>query len=88
MSNPAQYEVRINASARREMDSLPADLHRRVSNAILLLETTPRPRKCKRLRSRDEYRLRVGDYRVLYLIDDESRVIEVTAVGNRKDVYR
>ena len=70
------------------MDSLPSDLHRRISNAILMLESSPRPRNCKRLRGREEYRIRVGDYRVLYLVDDHLHRVEIVAVGNRKDVYR
>jgi mRNA interferase RelE/StbE len=84
----AKYEVRIKDSARREMDSLPSSTHRRISKALLSLESAPRPKNCIRLRGRPEYRIRVGDYRVLYVVDDRSRSVEVMAVGNRKDVYR
>jgi mRNA interferase RelE/StbE len=88
VSSPAKYEVRIKASARRDMDSLPLDVHRRISNALLSLESAPRPRNCRRLRGRGGYRMRVADYRILYLVDDKSRTVEIMAVGNRKDVYR
>lgn len=70
------------------MKSLPAEAFRRLSQAILSLEVVPRPRACKRLRGREEYRIRVGDYRIHYLVNDGSRIIDVVAVGHRKDIYR
>ncbi len=70
------------------MKSLPSSMFRRISEAILLLESTPRPRTCKRLRGREGYRMRIGDYRILYLVDDTSRTVNIVAVGHRKDVYR
>jgi mRNA interferase RelE/StbE len=88
VSNPLGYTVRIVASAEREMTSLPSDVFRRISAAILSLESTPRPRSSKRLRGREGYRMRVGDYRILYRVDDPLRTVEIAAVGHRKDVYR
>ena len=88
MTHPTGYAIRIMASAERDMKSLPSDVFRRVGNAILSLEVAPRPRTCKRLRGRKGYRMRVGDYRILYLVDDASRAVDVVAVGHRKDVYR
>ena len=70
------------------MKSLPAEAFRRLSQVIVSLESTPRPRACKRLRGREGYRIRAGDYRILYLVDDASHAIDVVAVGHRKDVYR
>ncbi|MBN1345940.1 MAG: type II toxin-antitoxin system RelE/ParE family toxin [Phycisphaerae bacterium] len=55
---------------------------------LLNLETNPRPRGSKRLRGGDEYRLRVGSYRILYTVDDSGQVVEIIAVGHRRDVYR
>lgn len=88
MTDPATYSIRITASAERDMKSLPSGTFHRISEAILSLGPTPRPRACKQLRGREGYRIRVGDYRILYLVDDASRIIEVIAVGHRKDVYR
>jgi mRNA interferase RelE/StbE len=88
VTNPTQYSVHVKASAERDMKSLPAGVFRRVSEAVLSLESAPRPRTCKRLRGREEYRLRVGDYRILYLVDDASHIVDVVAVGHRRDVYR
>lgn len=87
MSHPATYAIRIKASAEREMASLPKSVFRTVSRKILALESNPRPQGCKKLSGREEYRLRVGDYRVLYIVSDAAKTIEIVAVGNRKDVY-
>ena len=85
---PGTYTVSIKASAEREMASLPKAVRHIVSKKILGLETNPRPQGCKKLSGRQEYRVRVGDYRVLYVVNDAAESIEVVAVGNRKDVYR
>jgi len=59
-----------------------------VARAILHLEGDPRPKGSRKLRGVEEYRLRVGQYRILYAIDDHERVIDVIAVGHRREVYR
>jgi mRNA interferase RelE/StbE len=85
---PSGYTVRIKASAEREMASLPKPVFRTVSQKILDLESNPRPQRCKKLSGRQEYHVRVGDYRILYVVNDAARTVEIVAVGNRKDVYR
>jgi mRNA interferase RelE/StbE len=70
------------------MASLPKRVFRAVSRKIVELESNPRPQQCKKLSGRQEYRVRVGDYRVLYVVSDATRTIEIVAVGDRKDVYR
>ena len=84
----AGYEVRIASATEREMDKLPAAVYKRVSRRILTLENTPRPRGAKKLSGREEYRLRIGDYRVLYTIDDKDGVVTIFAVGHRREIYR
>lgn len=88
MTGKGIFELRIKRSAEKEMDRLPREVFERVTEAILNLEIDPRPRSSKKLRGVDEYRLRVGPYRILYLIDDEKRVVEIVAVGHRREVYR
>ena len=83
-----KYEVRIIPAAEREMNKLPTPVHTRVSRRILSLEDNPRPRGAKKLSGREEYRLRVGDCRVLYTIDDKECMVTVFAVGHRREVYR
>ena len=81
------YQVRILRSAEKEMDRLPVTVHARLSKRILSLEENPRPRGVKKLSGRDEYRLRVGDYRILYVIDDGNHTVTIVAVGHRREVY-
>ena len=82
------YAVTIKRSAEKEMDELPGIVFDRVADAILQLEDNPRRRGCKKLRGEDEYRMRVGAYRILYSIDDKRRLVEIVAVGHRRDVYK
>ena len=70
------------------MDRLPARTFERVTQAILRLERDPRPRGSQKLRGAPEYRLRVSEYRGLYGIDDDKHIVEVIAVGHRREVYR
>jgi mRNA interferase RelE/StbE len=88
MSSWDKFEIRIKKSAEREMDSLPTEMFSRISVKILKLGSTPRPIDCKKLRGRHEYRIRIGSYRVLYTVDDSNRVVEIIAVGHRRDIYR
>ena len=83
-----RYEVRLVHAAEKEMDRLPTAVHTRVSKKVLSLEDNPRPRGARKLSGRHECRLRVGDYRVLYTIDDEACVVTIFAVGHRREVYR
>ena len=88
MSKGRRYTVLIKRSAEKEMDRLPAAAFRQMAEAILKLEREPRTKGSKKLRGAQDYRLRVGQYRILYSIDDDARVVEVIAVGHRRDVYR
>ena len=88
MIQPTSYQVRIKRSAEREMDRLPNRTFQRVTQAILNLESRPRPPGCVKLRGIEEYRIRVGDFRILYTINDANRTVEIVAVGHRRDVYR
>jgi mRNA interferase RelE/StbE len=83
-----KYEIRILHSAEKEMEKLPTVVHSRIGNRILSLENNPRPRGAKKLSGRDEYRLRVGNYRILYTISDSDSVVTIIAVGHRREAYR
>mgnify|MGYP000125950818 CR=1 FL=1 len=82
------YQVTIKQSAEKEMDRLPKSVFNRICDALLSLEEEPRSKGCKKLRGTDEYRLRVGEYRVLNQIDDAKEIVEIVSVGHRRDVYR
>jgi len=70
------------------MDRLPADIHRRVSEAILVLKSDPRPVGSRKLQTSGGFRLRVGDYRVLYSVDDDGRRVVIYSVAHRREAYR
>ena len=82
------YELRLARSARKELDALPDAVLARVARQLDVLPDTPRPPGCKKLRgTTDIWRVRVGDYRIIYEIDDARRVITVRAIRDRKDAY-
>jgi len=82
------YTVRVRRSAEKELERLDDSTHARLARHILDLRHTPRPQGIKKLSNREEYRLRVGQYRILYSIDDEEKIVEIVSVGHRRDVYR
>lgn len=82
------YRVVVKASARKELVALSDLALRRMDEAILALAGEPRPRGCVKLRSTSLHRIRVGDYRVLYRVNDQTRLVEIFAIGHRRDVYR
>ena len=82
------YRVLIQPHAERHLAKLPPHVAPRIRDAILALGEAPRPPGAKKLRgSRDTWRVRVGDYRVLFVVDDRNAVVHVTAAGHRRDVY-
>lgn len=83
-----RYSLRIRRSAEKDLNRLPEFVFGRINERLLSLEDDPRPHGTKRLSHRGEYRLRVGDYRVLYEIDDKRKIVEIVSVGHRRDVYR
>jgi mRNA interferase RelE/StbE len=87
MSN-ARYAVRVSRSAQKEVRSLDGSVRGRVIRALRSLETDPRPAGCRKLvGSQNRWRIRVGDYRVIYVVDDTGRVIEIVAVRHRSKAY-
>ncbi len=87
MTERSLYTITIRRSAEKELDALPALLFDRISQKILALEEDPRPKGCKKLRDTERYRVRVGSYRILYQVDDAKRLVDIVAVGHRRDVY-
>ena len=82
------YKVLIKQSAERELDRLALPLRERIKKHLLSLEDDPRLPGVKKLRGQESYRLRVGDYRVLYTIDDPTHVVTIYAVRHRRQAYR
>ena len=85
----SRYKVELVATARRELLKLPAKIRVRVADAIRSLGANPRPTGCKKLAGNAAYyRIRVGDYRVLYEVRDRAILVLVIKVGHRREVYR
>lgn len=85
----ATYDVRISRTAERQLARLDRATQRRVSAAMLSLASEPRPRGCRKLFGYDDvFRVRVGRYRLLYSVSDDTVVIVILKVGHRRDVYR
>ena len=83
-----KYTVRFVRSARKELEALPDAAINRIFPRIEALADDPRPAGCKKLRgANDLWRIRVGNYRVVYLIADAILLVEVRAIGDRKDIY-
>ena len=83
------YRVEITPSAVRQLTGLPRPAQVRLDRKILRLEKHPRPRGAVKLAgAEDLYRIRVGDYRFIYRIDDRRRVVTIARIGHRRDVYR
>ena len=73
--------------AQKALAELPKGDYERVRDAMMALSEEPRPSGCKKLVSRDGWRIRQGNYRVIYEVDDVSRQVLVLDVGHRRDVY-
>ena len=83
-----EYEVRITPHAERDLDRLSAADYLRIDRRIGLLAQDPRPSGVAKLRDKT-HRIRIGAWRVIYIIDDSMRVVLITAVRRReKDTYR
>ena len=83
------YVVRLKPRAERDLDRLPIQVARRIWQRLLALEANPRPPGCVKLvGEEDAYRIRVGDYRVVYLIDDRGPLVEIVRIAHRLEVYR
>ena len=85
----ARYKVQILPSViRKDLAKIPKQDVQRIMNKIKSLEGNPKPAWSKKLSNREEYRGRQGNYRILYVIEDNVQIIEVTKVGHRKEIYR
>ena len=83
------YKITFARSARKELQTLPIDVAERILVKIESLSENARPTGCKKLSGgMNLWRLRAGQYRVIYKIDDNSRIVDVVVVRHRRDVYR
>ena len=85
----ARYDVFIKPSALKELESVDSKKNRqRIVRAIRSLAEDPRPVRCRKLSGKDKYRIRSGQYRIVYAIEDVVLVVTIVKVGHRSSVYR
>lgn len=82
------YVIKIIPQAKKDLDNLPAKIFNRVKSTILKLAQSPRPYGAIKLTQEESYRIRVGDYRILYRIDDQPKEIYIYRIKHRREVYR
>jgi len=82
------YRVILSRSARKQMERFSGEIENRILDKLSELEMNPHPSGCKKLKNRDAWRIRVGDYRVIYEIHDKVLQVIVVTVGHRREVYR
>ena len=84
-----RFSVLLKASALEEIEAISRKKDRqRIVRSIEGLADDPRPRGCQKLSGQDRYRVRQGEYRIVYSVEDEELIVFVVKVGHRKDVYR
>ena len=82
------YDLRIKPSAVKELEALQAKDRRRIVSKIQNLAVEPRPQGCEKLTGQDRLRLRQGDFRILFEVDDSLRTVTIVKIGHRRDAYR
>lgn len=83
------YRIEWRRSTKRDLRKIPQDQVSKIVQAVEHLGTNPRPHGCSKLSGSEcAYRIRVGDYRIIYEIYDGRLIVEVVKVGHRRDIYR
>lgn len=83
-----KYSVILSRSVRKQLERFSGDTERRILTKLSELESNPRPSGCKKLKNRDAWRVRIGDYRVIYEIHDKVLQVIVITIGHRREVYQ
>ncbi len=82
------YDIQIKRKAQKSLAKIPEPFQENIITAIQSLATNPHPQNSKKLQGRPAYRIRIGQYRVIYEIDDGALTILVINVGHRKNIYK
>jgi mRNA interferase RelE/StbE len=84
-----KYDVRFSRAAIKEADKLPSEVAERVALAIDALADNPRPMGCQKLQSEEDlWRIRVGNYRIIYQVDGSGRILYIRRIRHRREAYR
>ncbi len=83
----AKYNIEFKPSVWKDLDDIPKADRRRILHRIRALSNDPRPVGSQKLSGQEKYRIRQGDYRIIYSIEDDKLIVVVVKVGNRREVY-
>lgn len=82
------HHINFTSSAQKQLKSIPVAYQKLIISKILKLSNNPRPPGCKKLTGREGYRIRIGNYRVIYIINDTQLIILIVNIDHRKQVYK
>jgi mRNA interferase RelE/StbE len=83
------YQVVLSKTAEKELERLPAQVISKIIPVLESLENNPRPSGCKKLKGfKDFWRVRIGNYRIIYAINDVILLVDIREIGGRKDIYK
>ncbi len=83
-----KYTLHIVPTAERQFLKFQSLLQKRIERKLFSLETNPRPHGCQKLQGTEFFRIRIGDYRIIYAIDDSHSIVKILDMGHRREVYR
>jgi mRNA interferase RelE/StbE len=84
----AKYEISVKKSAVKELEGIPKKELQKIIKKIRSLSSDPRPQSSQKLSHREQYRIRQGDYRIIYSVQDDDLTVHIIKVGHRKEIYR
>ena len=84
----AEYKITIKKSAAKELEDIPQKDLRKIIKCIRSLARDPRPYGSQKLSGQERYRVRQGDYRIVYSIEDKDSLIDIVKIGHRREIYR
>jgi mRNA interferase RelE/StbE len=84
----AKYEISVRKSAVKELEEIPKKELKKILNKIKTLSLDPRPQGSQKLSHKEQYRIRQGNYRIIYSIHDDNLTVHIIKVGHRKEIYR
>ena len=84
----AKYEISVKKTALKELNGIPKKELQKILKKIRILSSDHRPQGSQKLSHREQYRLRQGDYRIIYSIRDDELAVHIIKVGHRKEIYR
>ena len=83
-----KYKISIKKSAVKELETVPKEYLSKIISRIRSLSESPRPSGSQKFSAKEQYRLRQGDYRIIYAIEDDEKTVQIVKIGHRRDVYR